>query len=602
MKNIYKILLMCCTISACAPKVQKTESAINQPLPFIMDMVHDNPGEGATTSAFNNPEYLAEMGYNGLVGMWYTNCAITYDNFEKDIVAPGTEERRWIENRAAFIDKKVEACDKAGIDVYAFTDIFVAPKSIWAKYGKKMGLKETNLHGYGGAEENVRKPNIQSEIIQQLVKAQIDGIFSRFPSMDGLVMRFGETYLHDTPFHMGGKPVRQGEEGILDHVTLLNILREEICVKRHKKLFYRTWDFGWFHTDPDVYLSITNQIEPHENLFFSIKHTKGDFLRTFSFNPTLGIGKHQQIVEVQCQREYEGKGSHPNYVAEAVLKGFEEYENTASPKCLNDLKLNPNFKGVWTWSRGGGWKGPYITNELWCQQNAFVLSQWAKNTALSEKEIFGKYCQQLGLSKKDALTFRELSLLSNRGVFYGRSSKLTKINPWWIRDQFMGGLTAPAFNDFTSEAWGKTNKEFAEIVAKGIVDEILEEKAMAVDFWKEIETKAQSITSGDDKFRDYLRVSSSYGRIKYQIVEQAWIVMLKGLEGEKTGSFEKKRIQDAAKKYNSLWEEFKALKANNEQCASLYLPYAFDYHKKEFYGEEGMEKAVRKYEKMSVFK
>ena len=27
------------------------------------------------------------------------------------------------------------------------------------------------------------------------------------------------------------------------------------------------------------------------------------------FNPCIGIGKHQQVVEVQCQREYEGKGA-----------------------------------------------------------------------------------------------------------------------------------------------------------------------------------------------------------------------------------------------------------------------------------------------------
>ena len=42
------------------------------------------------------------------------------------------------------------------------------------------------------------------------------------------------------------------------------------------------------------------------------------------FNPTLGIGRHRQIVEVQCQREYEGKGAYPNYVVKGVVEGFEE--------------------------------------------------------------------------------------------------------------------------------------------------------------------------------------------------------------------------------------------------------------------------------------
>ena len=522
----------------------------------------------------------------------------TYDNFEEGIVPFGSEERQWIEARAAMIDEKLKACDDAGMNVFAFTDIFVAPKSIWDKYGEEMGQHETNFHGYGGAIKNVRKPNIQDDIIQQLIKAQIDGIFRRFPTLDGLVLRFGETYLHDTPYHMGGKPVRQGDEGIIDHVKLLNILRDEICVKRNKKLFYRTWDFGWFHTNPDVYLAITNQVEPHENLVFSIKHTKGDFHRTFPFNPTLGIGKHQQIVEVQCQREYEGKGAHPNYIAEAVINGFEEYEGMEGMKSLDDLKSNSNFKGVWTWSRGGGWKGPYITNELWCDLNAYVISQWAQDTNQDEAAIFSKYCKVLGLSDKDAAVFRKIALLSNRGVFYGRSSKITKINPWWIRDQFMGGLTAPEFNNHTDEAWGKTNKEFFEIVKKGLVDEILSEKAQAVGFWNEIEILANSITSGDEKFQDYLRVSCTYGRIKYDIIQQAWIVMLKGLEGDRSGTYDNEVILTAIKKYDKLWNEFKALKRENEQCASLYLPYGFNNHYDELHSDEGMEKAVRKYEKL----
>jgi hypothetical protein len=42
-------------------------------------------------------------------------------------------------------------------------------------------------------------------------------------------------------------------------------------------------------------------------LYFSIKHSSGDFTRPASWNPQLGVGKHAQIVEVELQREYEGK-------------------------------------------------------------------------------------------------------------------------------------------------------------------------------------------------------------------------------------------------------------------------------------------------------
>jgi hypothetical protein len=102
-------------------------------------------------------------------------------------------------------------------------------------------------------------------------------------------LRFGETYLHDTPYHLGGSPINNDDRlSIADHILLINILRDEVCVKRNKKLFYRTWDFGYrFHNNPDYYLAVTNAIEIHPNLFFSIKYQQGDFHRMTPFNPCL---------------------------------------------------------------------------------------------------------------------------------------------------------------------------------------------------------------------------------------------------------------------------------------------------------------------------
>lgn len=595
LKN-YSILTLLILLASCKDKpIEKEET---KGLSYIMDMVHNNPGEGKMTSLYSNPDFLKSRDYKSMVPHWYVNCAITYDNYENEIVPSGTPERDWIEDQANYIDKQLERSDAAGIAVYAFTDVFVAPKAIWDKYGEELGQQETEFHGYGGADENIRKPSIQNKRVQDLMRAQIAGIFDRFPSMDGLVIRFGETYLHDTPFHIGGKPVREGDLGITDHVLLLNILREEICVKRNKKLFYRTWDFGWFHTESEVYLSITDQIEPHPNLVFSIKHTKGDFQRKFPFNPTLGIGKHKQVVEVQAQREYEGKGAHPNYIGEAVINGFEELENESGPQGLKDLSTSSNLSGVFTWSRGGGWRGPYISNELWCDLNAYVISQWATDPQKDESEIFLSYCKLLELSDEDAKLFRELALLSNRGVLLGRSSKIADINPWWIRDQFMGGITEEAFNGQTDEAWGKLNKTFNAIIENEQTEAILEEKAEAVAIWRQIENLAQQISSGEEKTRDFIKTSSTYGRIKYEIIAQAWTIMLNGLEGDLTGSYDREKLAPAFLKYHNLWEEFKALAAGNGQVSTLYLPYSFSLDNDDLHTDEGMLKTVEHYEKL----
>lgn len=99
-------------------------------------------------------------------------------------------------------------------------------------------------------------------------------MFETFPQLDGLVIRTGETYLHDAPYYVGNHPV---QNGMYDHITLINLLREEVCERRNKKLFYRTWDMGQLHSIPKYYLSVTDSIEPHPNLYFSIKHTMTDF-------------------------------------------------------------------------------------------------------------------------------------------------------------------------------------------------------------------------------------------------------------------------------------------------------------------------------------
>ena len=96
-------------------------------------------------------------------------------------------------------------------------------------------------------------------------------------------------------------------------VFLINFLRDEVCQKHGRYLFFRTWDCfpDRFHADKNYYLDVTDRIEPHEKLIFSIKHTALDFWRRVRFNDCLTAGKHRQIVEVQCQREYEGKGAYP---------------------------------------------------------------------------------------------------------------------------------------------------------------------------------------------------------------------------------------------------------------------------------------------------
>ena len=119
------------------------------------------------------------------------------------------------------------------------------------------------------------------------------------------------------------------------------------------------------------------------------------------------------------------------------------------------------IKGIWTWSRGGGWNGPYINglngvrgdmtsdnreiviedgSELWNDVNAYVVSQWTKDTSKTDKYYAKQYAKTyLGMDDEDAENFYRLCILSARAVLLGRATDNAdlekRISNWWTRDQ-----------------------------------------------------------------------------------------------------------------------------------------------------------------------
>ena len=551
----------------------------SQSLEFIMDMVHNNPGEKPFETKYNDPKFLKSEGFNGITPHWSVNCAITYDNYKKGAISKKSDEYKWITNKAASIDVKLAECKKAGLKVYPFTDFIVFPASIWKLYGDSIKLPGNGVGSSIGGKGEAMIPDIRRKMTQDLLRAQVAGLFERFPQLDGVVLRFGETYLFDTPFHQGGSPIRSGKEGIQDHITFINILRDEICVKRNKKLFYRTWDWGYnFHDNPEYYLAVTNAIEPHPNLIFSIKYQQGDFLRMTPFNPTLGIGKHRQIVESQSRMEVYGKGAHPYYSVYGVINGWPEtkYEiidghftgkinDPANPRGVKDI-LNKNLLcGVNTWSNGGGWQGPYITNEIWTDLNTYVVSHWAQNTNRTEEEIFYEFASKLGITGMQADTFRQIALLSIEGVRKGQCNSFTINNKWWARDEFFSAY--------------ENNEVIKHILKENLQSQVLAEKAEASAIWRQIEALSNELTVKDSTLQEAIRVSSTYGRIKYELIEQMWILMIEDANSANSCPFDRDIISRSIQRYDELWSEWKTLKKSSRECATLYTDMSFRNNK-----------------------
>lgn len=545
---------------------------------LVMDMVHHNPGDAMTQTAFRNPEKLVSFGMDGMVinEFKFPQCAVSFSKFDKRVFPKGSEERAWVEALTKEIRTRIDECHRNGLQAFYFTDIIVLPKKLVELYKDEICDEDGKV--------SFEKPKTW-EIHRMMLKE----LFERFPGMDGLVIRTGETYTHNIPYHTGNGPVdyrKKYAESIEIHARLMNLLREEVCVKRNKKIVYRTWDFGFFHVRPDYYLAVTEQVEPHPNLYLAVKHTNGDYFRTFPFNKTIALGRHKQVIEVQCQREYEGKGAYPNYIADAVINGFEETRNDAAPRCLNDVKESPLFSGVWTWSRGGGWFGPYISNELWCDLNTYVMSRWAKNPHRTEQEIFNEYARKIGISRESLPYFRRLCLLTPDAIIRGRGSLMHPVSVTWTRDHYLGGTN-------------QLKRVFDAILKKGSVEEALYEMKLSVALWEEIVGLSRRVECSDKAVEHYIRTSSLYGYWLYRIMEQGWIVMLKGYQGDRTGEYDRTAIRLAIEEYDKCWKEYRRLKEENADCATLYhdryVKFNIDGVRNKIGFVDGMGAAVDKY-------
>jgi hypothetical protein len=384
---------------------------------------------------------------------------------------------------------------------------------------------------------------------QTVIRAQLDELFTRFPDLAGIFVRFGETYLHDTPYHVGGSPVGGGVE---EHRALIQLLREEVCVKRNKLVFYRTWGWDGFLTDPKFYCRVTDGIAPHPNLIFSIKHSNGDFTRDVPFNKTLGVGNHPQLVEVSCnQAGLYGKNAWPYYIGQGVIDGWET--DGAGKRGIRSLVGHKNFAGVWTWTRGDGWRGPYTPNEFWVDLNAYVINRFGQQPDRPEKDIFDEYCREkLKLDEAPTAKLRELCLLATAATYHGQESSLFKSSSWWCRDEYLTALNLQG------------------VVERGLVDKVLQEKAQAVADWKRVEQMAREIKLSNTADQEFLEVSSTYGRIKMAITEQIWRLQILAAQGKKSGKLDKAKMAQAIGTYDGLWNEWRKLKQDHACCPTLY--------------------------------
>lgn len=482
--------------------------------PVLLDMVHHNPGETPFPTQFADAGKLAAHGFTGQVAKSLT-FALDFDDILPGAFPADADERAWLDDLAASKDAEIAACVRAGIEVHYHTDFFVLPRRV-------LELLRDQICDAAGRIDVTRPATLD------LYRRILDALFKRFPAVTGLMVRVGETYLFDAPYHAGNTavplhdPQVPRDAQIQRYITLINFLREEICVRHGRRYIHRTWDYfpDRFHADPAFYLAVTDSIEPHPLLAFSIKHTGSDFFRNSHANRCLGLGRHPQIVEVQCQREYEGKGALPSYIAQGVIEGFPDHPQ---PIGLRDWRQDPRHVGIFTWTRGGGWFGPYLRDEFWPELNARVLAAWHANPSASESDLFAHVAREnYGLDAASASALRELALASEEVILHGRycraASELEgfryEATNLWMRDECLGGITQLA-------------DTFTALEKAGRLDEAVAEKRLAASLAAKLPALAARITFGDPGRTAFVRWSAAYAAFLFAWIAEGWPLLVR---------------------------------------------------------------------------
>ena len=536
---------------------EHTDDPFTRTLAIRTDMVHDNPGDDPWETQYDDCGFLASRGLSGKVFFLSeaAQLAIDWQAYDANVFPVGSEGYEFVQGKKEEFHAKYREAKDKGLKVYFMMDFISLPNSMKTLYGDDI-LKNGKI--------DVNKPKTQ-EIMREMMKE----IFTEFPEVDGIYPRYGESYVgFYSSYHFGNNPIGVSGTKAADHTTLLRFFRDEVCEKYGKEVVYRTWSTevgeNSFTTSPSLYLQITDAVEPHEKLFIAVKHTAGDFWRNYTFNETIGIGKHRQIIEVQCSREYEGKGAFPNYVAGSVINGFPEYEwqmKENENKCLRDVVNCENslVAGIWTWSRGGGWGGPYTNgkknpkgDELWSDLNAYVLHEWAKDTSVTDTSLVKQYAiDVLGMNDADADRFVKLALLSAEGVLYGTGTNSDPAwEPLWTRDS---NVSKDYFD-----------RNLTTMIAH---PEKLDERRKSVELWQEIVTLAESLDESVEK-KEYIVTTAKYGMYFYSICERMWTA----------GVLSRAKEDTAAVKadYDALWQEWKTLSKKVPACPTLYDKESFD--------------------------
>lgn len=408
-----------------------------------------NLGEPVVESRYHDPAELKALGYNSQV-LFETTGLSGVPNPEAIV---DVEIRRFVQQTIDGVTRKIESCQAAGLDVYLFYDVMALARDV----------VERNVLGLTcKSQPNMLCP--ASDAAFKLAFEGLDAMIRRWPSIAGIVLRFGDTDAQRLP-HLVGNDIysphcpRCSQFGRADRVVhVLKQAYDTVVEKHNKRLIARAWNVrpNGMHDSAELVGRIVDRLPgsaDDDRLVLSFKFTQTDFWRYQPWNDaSLACGGRPIIYELQCQREFEGKGGVPNWQMPLWRNGYPETAEKSLVHGLAEASREANVVGVFAWVRGGGWGGPFVKDEAWIDANAYAVSRLADDMELDTAEVARDWVtDRLEITEPQVVDvlvrILETSPEMVRQAFYIGPFAQDKATAWhpaadWIQDDVLDAASA----------------------------------------------------------------------------------------------------------------------------------------------------------------
>lgn len=256
---------------------------------------------------------VVDLGYN----------AITFDDLPHLICFDfyPAELKRVVESCRQLFRRAFKIATSARLKIFITTDL--------------MFWNDTIARQVAGGDSEASLRALFSQALEQL--------YQLFPDVDGVVVRIGEADGNDVESHFKSRlHIRSARQC---NRWLKEIL--PVCEQWDKTLIFRTWGLGAYpigdliwnrRTEAKAFAGINS-----EHFVVSRKYGSADFFRYLPLNERILQSHHNQIIELQARREYEGFGVFPAYAG----RQYQAYRD--------QLKDCPTLRGISVWCQTGGW-------------------------------------------------------------------------------------------------------------------------------------------------------------------------------------------------------------------------------------------------------